>query len=123
MTSVRVLHADQIPADFPHRDRLVPAGYLEDNGAWLEEGNTVIIAPNGAIVAGPVREKEETLVADLDLGAVLTGRRHMDPVGHYNRPDVFRLHVDTSPRPAFVEHGPDPDPGTFPAASPGNQSE
>ena len=27
-----VLHADQIPADFPHRDRLVPPGYLEDNG-------------------------------------------------------------------------------------------
>jgi hypothetical protein len=36
----------------------------------------VIIAPDGAIVAGPVREKEETLVADLDLGAVLTGRQN-----------------------------------------------
>ena len=66
-----VLHADQIPAAFPHRDRLVPRGYLEDNGPWLEEGNTVIIGPNGTIVAGPVREKEETLIADLDLGAVL----------------------------------------------------
>jgi hypothetical protein len=54
--------------------------------------------------AGPVREKEETLFADLDLGAVLTGRRHMDPAGHYNRPDIFRLHVDTSGRPAFVEY-------------------
>jgi nitrilase len=116
-----VLHADQIPATFPHRERLVPPGYLEENGAWLEEGNTVIIAPNGIILAGPVREKQETLIADLDLGAVLPGRRHMDPAGHYNRPDVFRLYVDTSPRPAFVEHGPPSDPGIFPAAPPPTQ--
>ena len=115
-----VLHADQIPAAFPHREQLVPPGYLEENGPWLEEGNTVIIAPNGRILAGPVREKEETLIADLDLGAVLTGRRQMDPAGHYNRPDIFRLHVDTSARPAFVEHSFAAEPGTSPAASPGD---
>ena len=109
-----VLHADQIPAAFPHRERLVPPGYLAENGAWLEEGNTVIIAPDGTTLAGPVREKEETLIADLDLGAVLAGRRHMDPVGHYNRPDIFRLYVDTSPRPAFVEHSTAPDPPAKP---------
>ena len=90
-------------AAFPHRDRLVPPAYLEENGPWLEPGNTAIIGPSGAILAGPVREKEETLIADLDLGAVLAARRHLDPVGHYNRPDVFRLQVDTSARPAFVE--------------------
>jgi nitrilase len=115
-----VLHADQIPAAFPHREQLVPPGYLEENGPWLEEGNTVIIAPDGRILAGPVREKQETLIADLDLGAVLTGRRHMDPAGHYNRPDIFRLHVDTSARPAFVEHSSATEPGISPAASPGD---
>ncbi len=97
-----VLHVDRIPSDFPDRDRLVPKPFLADNGPWLEKGNSVIVAPDGQIVAGPVREKEETLIADLDLGAVASARRLLDPVGHYNRPDVFRLHVDTSPRPAVV---------------------
>ena len=110
-----VLHVDRIPSGFPHRDRLAPAGYIAEKGPWLEEGNTVIVGPSGEVIAGPVREREETLVADLDLGAVAAARRVFDPVGHYNRPDVFRLHVDTAPRPAVVieslamkERGSDP---------------
>ena len=97
-----VLHVDRIPDGFPHRDRLAPADYLARNGPWLEEGNTVIVGPDGGIIAGPVREKEETVIADLDLGAVAAARRLMDPTGHYNRPDVFQLHVDISPRPSVV---------------------
>jgi nitrilase len=54
------------------------------------------VGPNGDLIAGPVREREETLIADLDLGEVLAARRHIDPVGHYHRPDVFRRDVDTS---------------------------
>jgi hypothetical protein len=38
-----VLHADQIPA----------GRYLEQNGPWLEEANTVIVAPDGTVIAGP----------------------------------------------------------------------
>ena len=98
-----VLHADQVPAGFPARDRLLAPGYLEQNGPWLEKGNTVLVAPDGSVLAGPVREREETLIADLDLRTVATARRHMDPVGHYHRPDIFRLCVDTSPRPAVTE--------------------
>jgi nitrilase len=98
-----VLHADQIPPRFPGRDRLLPDAYLEANGPWLEEGNTVIVGPDGTVLAGPVRQREETLIADLDLRQVAIGRRHLDPAGHYNRPDIFRLHVDTSPRPAVTE--------------------
>jgi nitrilase len=98
-----VLHIDRIPANFPHRELLVGEEYRMANGDWLEEGNTAIVGPNADVIAGPVREREETLIADLDLGHVLAGRRHMDPVGHYHRPDVFRLLVDTSARPAVVE--------------------
>jgi len=61
------------------------------------EGNTVIAAPDGAVLAGPVREREETLVLDLDLQTVAVAR--------YNRPDIFRLCVDTSPRPVVTTSG------------------
>ena len=98
-----VLHVDQIPADFPQRDRLVPPAVVAENGPWIEAGNTVVVGPGGDILAGPVREREETLVVDLDLSRVRTARRLFDPVGHYNRPDVFRLQVDTAARPAVVE--------------------
>jgi nitrilase len=102
-----VLHADQVPAGFPHRDRLIPAGYLEANGPWLEEGNTVIVAPSGTVLAGPVRQREDVLVAELSLREVAAARRYLDPVGHYNRPDIFQLQVDTSPRPPVIETGRD----------------
>jgi nitrilase len=112
-----VLHADRIPADFPHRDRLVPAAWLAERDSWVEPGNSVIVGPDGSLIAGPVRQQEETLIADLDLGLVGPARRLLDPVGHYNRPDVFRLHVDTSPRPpvvveTFAQPDPVPEPAT-----------
>jgi nitrilase len=120
-----VLHIDQIPSGFPHRDRLVPDEYRQENGDWLEEGNTVIVAPSGEVLAGPVRQREETLIADLDLGDVLSARRLLDPVGHYHRPDIFRLEVNTSARRAVVETGgphSEPPETTVPAATaaPGN---
>ena len=69
----------------------------------MEPGNTVIVGPDGGVLAGPVREREETLFADLDLRKVAAQRRLMDPTGHYNRPDIFRLMVDTRARRPFVE--------------------
>ena len=72
-------------------------------GSPATERLAAIAAPSGTVLAGPVREREETLIADLDLRTVAIQRRHLDPAGHYNRPDVFRPHVDTSPRPAVIE--------------------
>src|SRR5262245_13702159 len=86
------LHVDQIPAEFPHRDRLWAR---EQHGEWVEEGNAVIVSPGGEILAGPAREEETILIAEADLTEVRASRRLFDPTGHYNRPDVFQLTVDT----------------------------
>jgi nitrilase len=91
------LHVDQIPADFPDRERV---WRTEPNDSqWVEPGNTVIVGTNGEILAGPARNEETVLFAELDLSRVASARRLFDPVGHYHRPDVFRLAVDTAPRP------------------------
>jgi nitrilase len=100
-----VLHVDDIPGGFPDQDRLVPSGFVEEHGPWIEPGNTVVVGPDGALLAGPVREEEVTLIVDLDLDKVAAGRRFMDPTGHYNRPDIFSLVVDTSSRRATTTTG------------------
>ncbi len=66
---------------------------LEDD--WLSRGHTTIVAPGGEVLVGPVLDREEIVCAELDLTAVQEQRRMFDPVGHYARPDVFTLHVDT----------------------------
>jgi nitrilase len=92
------VHLDQIPADFPDRDRVWRPH--EDNDQWVEEGNSVIVDPNGTILAGPARHEETILTAQIELAVVHAARRYFDPVGHYHRPDIFQLNVDTRPRPA-----------------------
>jgi nitrilase len=105
-----LLHIDDVPTDFPDREKLFPASFRKERGDWAEPGNSVIIDPSGTVIAGPVREREETLIADLDLRQVVSTRRMRDPVGHYHRPDIFRLYVDTAPRPAVIEtSGPSPE--------------
>src|SRR4051794_32087143 len=47
----------------------------------------------------PARHQETILSAQIELSAVHAARRYFDPVGHYHRPDIFQLNVDTRPRP------------------------
>jgi len=79
---------------------------LEDD--WMSRGLTTIVAPGGSVIAGPVEEREEILYAELDLTAVRAQRRMFDPVGHYARPDVFTLRVDTRSKSPVVFDGDDP---------------
>jgi len=57
-------------------------------------GGSVIVNPQGKILAGPNREGECVLTAELDLNEIVEGKFDLDVVGHYARPDIFRLEVN-----------------------------
>ena len=52
------------------------------------------MSPLGEVLAGPVYNREELLLATIDLDDVVRGRYDLDVIGHYARPDVFTLTVD-----------------------------
>jgi nitrilase len=88
-----ILRAKDLPSDLPDRDRLYP-----DEMEWINQGDSIVIAPGGDIVAGPMRQKTGLLVAEIDLDRVTAARRSLDIAGHYSRPDIFTLEVDTKPQ-------------------------
>ena len=83
------LHARDVPRSLPDADRL----YRADRDDWLSRGNTVVVGPDGTVLAGPVVGEAGMLVVTLDLGLLTNARREFDPIGHYARPDVFELVV------------------------------
>ena len=92
-----LLKGSDFPQDFPEKDRLYP-----DADEWVNPGDSVVIAPGGELVAGPMREQAGILYCDVDPQKVGIARRALDVAGHYSRPDIFQLHVDTRPQASVV---------------------
>jgi aliphatic nitrilase len=62
-------------------------------------GGTCIIGPNGKYLAGPIFDKEEILYAEIDIEQAIQQKHARDIAGHYSRPDVFHLVMNTQPKP------------------------
>ena len=58
-------------------------------------GGSLIAGPLGELLAGPCYGREAVLTAEIDLGAIAEGKFDLDVAGHYGRPDVFRLEVNS----------------------------
>ncbi|KAJ7783691.1 carbon-nitrogen hydrolase [Mycena maculata] len=56
-------------------------------------GGSVIVSPLGKVLAGPLRDGEDVLTAELDISDCIRGKFDLDVVGNYARPDVFKLQV------------------------------
>lgn len=78
----------------------------------LMRGGSMIIDPLGKVLAGPVFNEDALLTAELDMSLIPMAQLDFDVVGHYARPDVFSLRVNTSRQSAVTlddgsgaEHG------------------
>ena len=55
------LRACDVPAAFPGREQLFP-----DQDEWLNPGDSVVVAPGGEIIAGPLHQEHGLLFADVE---------------------------------------------------------
>ncbi|QJW90051.1 carbon-nitrogen hydrolase family protein [Spirosoma taeanense] len=70
---------------------------LTNEPAIMSRGGSVIMSPMGEVLAGPLWDEEGLLTAELDFEVLIKSKLDFDPVGHYARPDVFRLDVTNQP--------------------------
>jgi len=91
----QALHKDDIPDDLDFK-----ADYLDGIDGWINPGLSLIVDPDGKVVAGPLEAEEGILYADVHPDQLVGPRWQLDTAGHYARPDVFRLTVNEAPLPA-----------------------
>src|SRR5215216_2708808 len=71
-----------------------PTPFGDEPETVLSRGGSCIVGPLGDLLAGPDYDGETILTADLDLDEIARAEFDFDAVGHYARPDVFRLEVN-----------------------------
>ena len=94
----QAFHMDDIPDALEFK-----AEYMAGVDGWINPGLSVIVDPDGKIVAGPLEAEEGILYADVEPEQLIGPRWQLDTAGHYARPDVFELRVHREPRPPLIE--------------------
>lgn len=94
-----VLGCNQYVSKDMYPEDLVGIEDLETQPEMICRGGSAIISPLGEVIAGPLYNEEGILYAELDLREVARGKLDFDVVGHYARPDVFRLIINERPAP------------------------
>jgi nitrilase len=78
------------PSDIPERFQFRSTLSASANG-WINAGDSAIIDPDGKVLAGPLHEAEDILIAEIDPQRITGPRWQLDVAGHYSRPDVLGL--------------------------------
>lgn len=93
VSACQAFHMDDIPDSLELKTK-----YLGDLEGWLNPGLSLIVDPDGKIVAGPMDSEEGILYADVERHQLVGPRWQLDVAGHYSRPDIFELRMHRSPR-------------------------
>lgn len=75
----------------------------DDPATVMMRGGSAIVSPLGRVMAGPDFSGETILYATLDPAEIMRAKYDFDVTGHYARPDVFSLTVDTRAKLAVKE--------------------
>ena len=81
--------------DIPDTYAALKQKYYAGEDEWINIGDSAIVDPEGRFIAGPARKQEEILYAEIDPRMVQGPKWMLDVAGHYARPDVFQLTVNT----------------------------
>ena len=90
----QAFHIDDVPDSLD-----LKTTYLGDVNGWINPGLSLIVDPDGKIVAGPLEAEEGILYADAEPHQLIGPRWQLDAAGHYARPDIFELRLHRRPRP------------------------
>ena len=80
--------------DFPENYDAVQG---DDPATVISRGGSCIVSPLGQFLAGPDFDGETILSAELDMNDITRGKYDFDVIGHYARPDIFKLLVNEAP--------------------------
>ena len=82
--SCSAVRLDDVPDRLDFKRALAPPP-----SGWINPGDSVIVDPDGKVVAGPLHEAQGLLFGEVVPERITGPRWQLDVAGHYARRDVF----------------------------------
>lgn len=89
-----VINCDMFFTKKMYPEDLNESGEVKKLNETVCRGGSCIVDPYGHYVTQPVWDREEVIVAEIDLQMVIESRMEFDVCGHYSRPDVLKLQIN-----------------------------
>ncbi|MFN0124204.1 MAG: carbon-nitrogen hydrolase family protein [Blastocatellia bacterium] len=87
-----IMHARDLPPELE-----AVASLTGEPEAFILNGGSAIIGPDGKYLAGPAFDCEALVTARINLERIREENLAMDVTGHYSRPDLFSVQLKTAP--------------------------